>query len=188
MIKTTINWYTESRRVIERLYGEDADMFCDLFMRKACSKCGIEKPLSKFHRHPSTADKKRPDCRVCRNIWVREYHRTTKGKKLHGTYTKKYESTVIGSAKKRYRALFSRCNNPKNKDYDNYGGRGIKCEFVSADDFVDYIKEIGADLYQKEVHRIDNDGNYCRENIEFLCKKEHVQKHKFGCVPSNDMV
>ena len=24
------NWYTDSRRVIEQLYGDDADMFCDL--------------------------------------------------------------------------------------------------------------------------------------------------------------
>ena len=30
MIKTATNWYTESRQVIEELYGEDADMFCDL--------------------------------------------------------------------------------------------------------------------------------------------------------------
>ncbi len=28
--KTASNWYTDSRRVIEKLYGDDADMFCDI--------------------------------------------------------------------------------------------------------------------------------------------------------------
>lgn len=30
MIETAANWYTESRQVIEKLYGDDTDMFCDL--------------------------------------------------------------------------------------------------------------------------------------------------------------
>ena len=177
MIETASNWYTDSRQVIEELYGDDADMFCDLFIRKPCSKCGIEKPLKKFHSHSSTIDRKRPDCRICRNTWTRKYHRTIKGKRLRRGYDKKYESTVVGCAKKRYRGIVRRCNNPKDKDYDNYGGRGIKCEFVSAVDFVEYTKEMGMTLYGKEVHRIDNDGNYCRGNIEFLSKKEHRKIH-----------
>ncbi len=29
-IETATNWYIDSRRVIEELYGDDADMFCDI--------------------------------------------------------------------------------------------------------------------------------------------------------------
>ena len=177
MTETGTNWYTDSRKVIVELYGTDADMFCDLFVRKPCSRCGIEKPLGKFHRHSTTVDRKRPECRICRNIWVRKYFGTSKGKALRAASDKKYEATLIGCAKKRYRGIVRRCNNPKDKDYDNYGGRGIKCEFVSADDFISYIKGTGVDLYRKEVHRIDNDGSYCKGNIETLTKKEHTKVH-----------
>lgn len=30
MTGTKTNWYTDSRQVIEQLYGDDADMFCDI--------------------------------------------------------------------------------------------------------------------------------------------------------------
>ncbi len=30
MSKTATNWYIDSRQVIEELYGDDADMFCDI--------------------------------------------------------------------------------------------------------------------------------------------------------------
>jgi len=60
-----------------------------------------------------------------------------------------------------------RCNNPKNRKYPRYGGRGIKyCdEWESFKNFYQdmnptYVKGLTLD-------RINNDGNYCKENCRW---------------------
>lgn len=63
-----------------------------------------------------------------------------------------------------------RCYNPKNKDYKNYGGRGITVcdEWLSNPSaFVQWGIENG---WQKGLHtdRKDNDGNYTPNNCQFI--------------------
>lgn len=41
---------------------------------KCCSKCGIEKPLSDFHRSKSEADGYKPWCKVCRKQESKAYY------------------------------------------------------------------------------------------------------------------
>jgi len=57
-----------------------------------------------------------------------------------------------------------RCNNPKNKSYKNYGGRGIKvCE--EWQDFDNFHNDmISAYLKGLTVERVDNNGDYCKGN------------------------
>ena len=57
-----------------------------------------------------------------------------------------------------YRGMISRCNNPKDRSYDNYGGRGIRVLFSSLEDFINKM-----DTSYKEgltLDRLDNDGHY----------------------------
>ncbi len=69
--------------------------------------------------------------------------------------------------------LFQRCNNPKNKSYHNYGGRGIRvCErwndidlFIQ-DMYSTYIK--GYDL-----DRINNNGDYSPDNCRWVTRKKN---------------
>jgi hypothetical protein len=61
-----------------------------------------------------------------------------------------------------------RCNDPKNKRYEQYGGRGIKvCEdWNSFQNFFDWSKENGyAD--DLTIDRIDRDGNYEQSNCRW---------------------
>lgn len=60
-------------------------------------------------------------------------------------------------------AMIQRCKNPKNKAYKNYGGRGIS---VSLDwyCFDNFYKDMGLPEQKMTLERIDNDGNYCKEN------------------------
>ena len=50
-----------------------------------------------------------------------------------------------------------------------------------ADDLelLDWLKKYGVDPRGLETHRIDNDRDYSLDNIEFLTKNEHLEKHKF---------
>ncbi len=59
----------------------------------------------------------------------------------------------------------SRCNNPKMRRYNRYGGRGIKFLFNSYEEF---LAEVGRKPSPKyTLNRIDNNGHYEKGNLEW---------------------
>jgi hypothetical protein len=62
-----------------------------------------------------------------------------------------------------WRALKQRCTNPKNKGFNNYGGRGITlCS--SWHDFSNFLKDMGEAPPGRCIERLDNNKGYYREN------------------------
>jgi hypothetical protein len=76
----------------------------------------------------------------------------------------------------------SRCFDINSSNYDNWGGRGITvCEEWknSYENFRDWARNkypnLDDLLKQKyELNRVDNDGNYCPENCNFITKKDQA--------------
>lgn len=71
-------------------------------------------------------------------------------------------------------SMLGRCNNPNNKAYPNYGGRGIRvCErwliFENFYEDVSKLEHFGEKGYS--LDRIDNDGNYEPSNVRFADRK-----------------
>ncbi len=58
-----------------------------------------------------------------------------------------------------WRQMRRRCRNRENKNYPDYGGRGITiCERWS--DFGAFLTDMGPRPLRTTIHRVDNDGNY----------------------------
>lgn len=73
-----------------------------------------------------------------------------------------------------WRSMLQRCENPKNRAYHRYGGRGIKvCERWH--EFTNFYNEMGTPKEGMSLDRRDNDGDYTPENTRWATKKEQAQ-------------
>ena len=72
-----------------------------------------------------------------------------------------------------WRTMKSRCFNPNNKKYKNYGGRGLTVCDEWANDFMVFFTWATNNGYQEglSIDRIDNDKGYCPENCRFTDAK-----------------
>ncbi len=69
--------------------------------------------------------------------------------------------------------MHSRCNNPSDPGYPNYGGRGIRFQFDSHLECERWIHENLGALQDKQIDRIDNDGHYAPGNLRFATREEN---------------
>jgi hypothetical protein len=60
-------------------------------------------------------------------------------------------------------AMRQRCKDPNDRNYKNYGGRGIKVS-DEWNDYAVFYKDMGERPEGMQIERIDNDGDYCKEN------------------------
>lgn len=75
-----------------------------------------------------------------------------------------------------WKGMKQRCYNPKASRFEKYGGRGIKVCKQWKDCFVNFYNDM-VEGYSKglQLDRIDNDGNYCKENCRWVAPSENVK-------------
>ena len=93
-----------------------------------------------------------------------------------------------------YRWIKNRCNLPSDYNYHCYGGRWIKCEWNTFNDFYytmykSYIEHVEK-YWEKDttIERIDVNGNYCVENCRRATIKEQGNNTRFNLKIEHDWV
>jgi len=111
---------------------------------RSCKGCGEKRLVAKC--------KLNQQCTNC-------YH---KSHKKHGMATTKIYRIWM--------SMLRRCNNRKCQSYKDYGQRGIQvCK--SWLEFENFYRDVGDKPKNKSLDRIDNNGNYCPENIRWATQK-----------------
>jgi len=74
-----------------------------------------------------------------------------------------------------YSSMVSRCTNPNDSSYENYGGRGIK---VMWDSFEEFFKDMGEKPNGSQIDRLDNNGNYEKSNCAWVSPAVNAQNKR----------
>lgn len=96
---------------------------------------------------------------------------TTKRSTSHGmSHTKEYEAWC---------SMNKRCYSPNNKEYQNYGGRGIAVCDEWRYDFVAFYDHIGPMPFPKAtIDRINNELSYFPGNVKWSTQKEQARNRR----------
>lgn len=102
----------------------------------------------------------------CGCVALERQHKKKPNRKCkHGMYgTPEYRA---------WNAMRQRCFNPKVSEYHRYGGRGITISKEWVESFSNFYNDMGSKPSMgHSIDRINNNGNYCKENCKWSTRKE----------------
>ncbi len=89
----------------------------------------------------------------------------------HGSHVKR------SSTYRTYHAMIGRCEDPNDKEYRRYRGRGIRVCKRWRKDFRNFLADMGERLPGTEIHRKNSNGDYKPSNCCWMDKSAHSSLH-----------
>ena len=77
-----------------------------------------------------------------------------------------------------WQAMKSRCENPRNWKYNQYGGRGIKVCDRWRNSFINFMQDMGERPSGYTLDRIDPNGNYEHNNCRWATPKQQANNKR----------
>ena len=112
-------------------------------------------------------------CKYC----GKEFKVSPSEAKRRSSCSKSCKALIHGGSRtniyKVWSTMKNRCQNEKSRAFKNYGGRGIK---ISEDWllFKNFYRDMGEQPFPgAHLDRIDNDGDYCKENVRWATQTEN---------------
>ena len=143
---------------------------------KKCGLCKKIKSLNNFGLNKSIKDGYCVYCKECWKIYMEKWRikhpdetRTIEIRYWEKIKKEKPWSITLSSIKKR-------CLNSKNKRYDDYGGRGIKCLITEKELKELWCRDKAYLMKCATIDRDDNDGHYEFDNCRYIEKSENSSK------------
>jgi hypothetical protein len=131
--------------------------------QKVCSLCEIVKPFSEFPKGNALFNLS-SWCKACWKIYRSKHPDNRPEYKRLQYLNSKKNFPWINS----YKNAEQRCNNLKSKDYENYGGRGIR--FFLTKDETNFLwnRDKAFEMEQPSIDRINDDSHYDISNCRFI--------------------
>lgn len=148
---------------------------------RQCNRCGLEKPIESFPRHPECRDGRSAQCRQCHN----ERQRLLRARSGNA-HTLKYEKTKRGFIMRLYRNMQSRITGVQRQKHHLYAGKFL----LTRDEFYEWafthpsFHELFAAWeisgyalqYTPSVDRIDSGRGYELANMEWVTHSENSRR------------
>ena len=163
---------------------------------KVCSSCKKKKELELFVKYRYSIDGRHNQCKQCR----KDFYNENKSKVLKDQkkYRDKNKETISKRKKKKAKTkhgkimqilsnINKRCNNPTDKRFHRYGGRGISSDLTYEDLSILWDRDNAIDMKNPSIDRINVDGNYKFDNCQFLEHAENSNKDSMKEVNQFDL-
>lgn len=162
---------------------------------KQCTKCKKLLDESYFNKDKHKKGGLNLWCKGCKNVYYQQHRETQQKiynqehkkemKVQHKIYYQQHREEIKVQQRIRnkvnyhrivWRNMLDRCNNPNNKFYKDYGGRGIKILYKNFDEFVQDVGDRPTDKHS--IDRIYNDGDYKPDNCKWSTAKEQANNRR----------
>ncbi len=152
---------------------------------KECFKCLVEKPLDDFYKHPKMADGHLNKCKDCTKNDTKSNYNSKKD--YYKEYDKKRQKQDINRIlTHRYRGIVQRATGKATRAYKVQGKEILTYEEYVAwcndtwNDFTEVYNQWAKSGFKRNltpsIDRIDSNGSYTVDNIQWLSLTENCRK------------